>query len=196
MSFLLRRMMHRVMEENAGDGKSGGGGGGGSQESETFSRQYVTELRQENAAQRVARQDAERRAAEAETNLKKLGEESTAKITAAQTEAQTAANDRIIRAELKAEAIKAGMVDLDGLKLADMSTIKLNDKGEVEGADALMADLKKAKPYLFGAQVTSHVDTKKPKPGDPGPVDAKKMSKEEYAKARADIRRGILPTAV
>ena len=115
--------MLRVMKPEDGSGGSGGGSSNNTQDAQTFSREYVTELRQENASQRVARQDAERRATEAENNLKKLDDESKVKITAAQTEAQTAANDRIIRAELKAEAIKAGMVDLDGLKLADLSKI-------------------------------------------------------------------------
>ena len=78
--------------------------------------------------------------------------------------AQTAADQRIIRAELKAEALKAGMVDLDGLKLADLSKVKLNDAGEVEGADALMTELKKSKPYLFGTPgTTSNTTTNAPK---------------------------------
>jgi hypothetical protein len=41
------------------------------------------------------------------------------------------------------------MVDMDGLKMADLSTVKLNDQGELEGASELMAALKVAKPYLF-----------------------------------------------
>ena len=30
------------------------------------------------------------------------------------------------------------MIDLDGLKLADLSSVKLTEAGEVEGAEALM----------------------------------------------------------
>lgn len=162
---------------------------------ETFSREYVSEIREESKSYRTKAAEQEARAVAAEANFKKLSEEAEAKVSAAQLEAQTLANDRIIRAELKAEAIKAGMVDLDGLKLADLSAIKLNEAGDVVGADALMTELKRAKPYLFGAKVTSHVDTKPPKPGETSAIDARAMSKEEYTKARADIRRGILPTA-
>jgi hypothetical protein len=64
-------------------------------------------------------------------------------------EVQLSTDARLIRAELKAEAIRAGMVDLDGLKLIDSSEVKLGADGEVEGAPALMTLLKKAKPWLF-----------------------------------------------
>jgi len=36
---------------------------------------------------------------------------------------------RLILAEMKAEAIRAGMIDLDGLKLLDLSEMRLNEKG-------------------------------------------------------------------
>ncbi len=49
----------------------------------------------------------------------------------AELEASTRA--RLIRAELKAEAMRAGMVDLDGLRLLDLDAVAINDKGEVEG---------------------------------------------------------------
>ena len=163
-------------------------------ESEHFSREYVTELRNESKTQRLARQEAEALAKTHEDNAKKAQTEADAKVAAA----QAAANERIIRAELKAEAVKAGMVDIDGLKLADLSKVKLNETtGEVEGAEALMAELKKSKPYLFGDPgSTSHTGTKPPKPGDVVVKKATEMSKEEYAKAKADIKSGKLPQAV
>jgi hypothetical protein len=66
-------------------------------------------------------------------------------------EVQLRTEARLTRAQLKAEAIRAGMVDLDGLKLIDLSEVKLDVDGEIEGAPALMARLKKAKPWLFSA---------------------------------------------
>ena len=158
---------------------------------ETFSREYVSELRSENASQRVARQAAEAKAQAAE-------EAKTASETAANERIATAtkaADERIIRAELKASAMKAGMVDLDGLKLADLTKVKLNEAGEVEGADTLMEELKKAKPYLFGTPGTTSSTTAAPKPATGAPVKATEMSKEQYDKARADIRAGRVPTA-
>ncbi len=72
--------------------------------------------------------------------------------------AEPAANltpkDRI-EAELKSLATGAGLVDLDWLKLADLSTVRVNEGGEVEGATELLDALRQAKPYLFGAVSTS-----------------------------------------
>lgn len=142
---------------------------------EVFSREYVHELREENKSWRTkhqeeaaARKTAEDKAASAE---KTTGD----KVK----EVQTTADQRVIRAELKAEALAAGMVDLDGLKLADLSKVKLNaDTGEVEGASELMAALKKAKPYLFGEPSTSH-SGKPPKKDEDKPKHVKDMTPEE-----------------
>ena len=75
------------------------------------------------------------------------------------------------------------MVDLDGLKLADLSTVKLNEAGDVEGAEELMAAMKKAKPYLFGAANTGNPKDPPP-PNDPKAKNAKDMTDAEYQAAR------------
>lgn len=190
----------------SGDGGSGGGGGGSgadkggggsgsdkgggsgstkSQQPEVFSREYVHELREENKATRLKLQQTEAEKADA----LKQSEAATTGAADKIKEVNTAADQRVIRAELKAAALKAGMIDLDGLKLADLSKVKLNDKGEIEGAEALMEDLKKTKPYLFGTQSTS--STHKPPPADKTePKNAKDMTKEEYAAARKGLGRG------
>lgn len=62
---------------------------------------------------------------------------------------------RLILAELKIEAVRSGMVDLDCLKLVDLTSLKLNERGEVEEAASLMARLRKTKPWLFGASSSS-----------------------------------------
>jgi hypothetical protein len=95
-------------------------------------------------------------------------------------------HQRLIRAELKAEAIKAGMVDLDGLKLIDPSGLKLTDSGEVEGALETMQRLKAAKPWLFiGASSSSPVQ---PPPAQPPRQKlATEMSDAEYQAARAAL---------
>ncbi len=148
----------------------------------TFSLEYVQELRAENAKYRTNAKEAKDAADAAAAKALEAENAATAKITAA----EAAANDRIIRAELKAEAIKAGMVDLDGLKLADLSAIKLDDKGEVVGASELMKALKEAKPYLFGqAQSTTQTQTTPPKKEEPKPFDARTATDEERtAKAK------------
>ena len=161
-------------------------------EQKTFPVEYVRELREENAAQRVARNAAETKAQAAEESKAIAITEAEKKVA----DATKLADDRIIRAELKASALKAGMIDLDGLKMADLSKVKLDANGEIEGADALMVDLKKAKPFLFGSGTTTSSTTAPPKPGDGKPRQATDLSDDEYKKARADIRAGRLPVAV
>ena len=59
----------------------------------------------------------------------------------------------LVRAELKAEAVRAGMIDLDGLKLVDPADVRVNEAGEIEGAAMLMQKLRRAKPWLFGERI-------------------------------------------
>ena len=93
---------------------------------------------------------------------------------------------RLIRAELKAEAVRTGIVDLDGLRLLDLSAAKLNDKGEVDGAAALLAGLKREKPWLFAAHSSS--STAAPPPAAPARTKmATEMSDAEYRAARAAL---------
>lgn len=171
----------------------GGTGGGGSETppvnkdpedpvGETFSKDYVRELRQENKGWRLKASEYEGRAKAAEEGARKAGEEAEKRVSVA----QRAADERIIRAELKAAAIKAGMIDLDGLKLADLSSVKLNEKGDVEGAEALMESLKKDKAWLFGAAKTSQTEP----PPPPAPKDGKRavdMDDAEYEKAKRKL---------
>jgi hypothetical protein len=81
-----------------------------------------------------------------------------------------------LAAALKGAAQKARMIDLDWLKLVDMSKVTLEDDGSVKGADELMAALKEAKPYLFGKH-------------------AREMNETERAEALAAIKRGPTPGA-
>lgn len=99
---------------------------------------------------------------------------------------------RIVRAELKAEAIRAGIVDPDGLKLMNTDAIKLNEDGEVEGAGALIADLKRAKPWLFGGTSSSSSSALAPPATPPRQKLATEMSDDEWRAARTALlkRRG------
>lgn len=108
-------------------------------------------------------------------------------LTALQQEAQT----RLIHAELKAEALRAGIIDLDGLKLLDTGALKLDASGEVEGGAQAVAALKRAKPWLFGA-ASSSSPAKPPPAQAPRQKLATEMTDEEYRTARAALlkRRG------
>ena len=93
---------------------------------------------------------------------------------------------RLVRAELKAEAIRAGMVDLDGLKLLDMTRLKLSKAGELEDASSIMSRLRQAKPWLFGAASSSSQAT--PPPAQPPRKKlATEMTDAEYRTARAAL---------
>lgn len=186
MSKLLRLLLPiALMRFSVGEDDGGGAAAAAATkpEPETFSKDYVRELRHESAGYRTKAQDAEKKAQEATDAAAKATKEADDKIAAA----TTAANDRIVRAELKAEAIKAGMVDLDGLKLADLSKVKLNDAGEVEGAEALMEEMKKAKPYLFSTSTTTTSTEKKPPPKGDEKVDVTKMTAAEYKAHKQEL---------
>ena len=101
--------------------------------------------------------------------------------------AQAEAAARIIRAELKAEAVKAGMVDLDGLKLIDPGELRMNEDGEVADAPAVLAKLKRAKPWLFGAGKSSSAAANAPRPEPPRQRMATEMSRDEWLSARAAL---------
>jgi hypothetical protein len=100
-----------------------------------------------------------------------------------------------VSAALKAAALKAGMIDLDGLKLADVSKVTLEDDGTVKGAAELVVALKERWPYLFGKhardmtpeeQVTWWKDHKKKfRDGSPPPKPLD-MSKKATDMTRAE----------
>ncbi len=158
--------------DNANDGK------------ETFSREYVHELREENKGWRLKAQQLERERDDHKTAAEKAKLDADGLVKSA----QTVANDRIVRAELKAAAIKAGMIDLDGLKLADLTKVTLKEDGTVDGADALFEDLKKAKPYLFGSNQNSGNPNNPPPPNPPVAKKATEMTDAEYAEARKQFK--------
>ena len=101
-------------------------------------------------------------------------------------EVQAQARARVVHAELKAEAVRAGMVDLDGLKLLDASSIKVNEAGEVEGAAMLLRDMRRAKPWLFGAASSSSV-AQAPGAQAPHAKLATEMGHEEWQAARREL---------
>lgn len=89
-------------------------------------------------------------------------------------------------ADLRVAAVKAGMVDLDGIKLLDLATVRTTDAGEIPDASQVMASLKQSKPWLFGAWSTSAA-TEAPPSQPPQQKQAMEMSDDEYQAARALI---------
>lgn len=112
----------------------------------------------------------------------------TAELARALAEAETKAQERLLRAELKAEAVKAGMIDLDGLKLIDTDNLRLNEAGEVEGAAVLMARFKREKPWLFSG-ASSSTAAAAPQVSPPRAKYATEMTEAEWRAARAELLR-------
>src|SRR5437870_2744922 len=56
---------------------------------------------------------------------------------------------RVVLAELKVEALRANIIDLDGLQFLDMDQVRLSDDGKVADSGELIGRLKRAKPWLF-----------------------------------------------
>lgn len=161
----------------------------------TFSAEYVRELRQENATWRTKAQTltteaathrtaAEAATAKAAADIAEATKKATTEAAATVTEAMTKADARVIRSELRTAAVKLGMVDLDALKMLDITSLKTNADGDVEGVDALLDATKKAKAYLFGSPSTS--STQKTPPADQStPKSALTMTDAEFAAAKA-----------
>ncbi|HKM64190.1 MAG TPA: hypothetical protein VJY39_17040 [Acidisphaera sp.] len=101
---------------------------------------------------------------------------------------QQEAEARLIGAELRAQAMRAGIIDLDGLKLLETTALRVNERGEVDGAAEAVAALKRSKPWLFTA-ATSSSTASPPPPQTPRTKRAQEMSDAEYRAARAELLR-------
>lgn len=100
---------------------------------------------------------------------------------------------RLVKAELKAHALKANVLDWDDLYLIlanDLKSIEVDSDGQVTNAAELIGNIKTKKPYLFGGTNTTSterapVQREAPKNEKP----ALKMSRQEYEKAKARLGR-------
>jgi hypothetical protein len=95
---------------------------------------------------------------------------------------------RLVAANLRTEAVRAGMIDLDGLKLVDLSDVRLDDTDKVVGGRQLMTELRRNKPWLFGATSSSSVAFA-PASQPVRQKTAMDMTDEEYAVARTAVTK-------
>jgi hypothetical protein len=101
-------------------------------------------------------------------------------------------DQRVILAELKIEAMRANMIDLDGLQFLDMKQAHLAEDGSLADGAELISRLKRAKPWLFATPSSSSV-AKVPLSSPNRQKSAKDMSDAEYRVARANIiKRSVL----
>jgi hypothetical protein len=162
-----------LLLNDAGGGTAGGGttgdsvnnptGDGGDGGVKTFDETYVKQLRSEAAQYRT-------KAKELEQKLQTMPQEITAKVLQAlglepdpnknfekqleearakARDGEQRANERLMRAEVKALATEMGLVDADAaLALMDRSKVAVKDDGTVEGAKEALEALVAAKPWL------------------------------------------------
>ncbi len=95
---------------------------------------------------------------------------------------------RLVAANLRTEAVRAGMIDLDGLRLVDLSAVRLGQDDRVIGGRKLMDDLRRNKPWLFGA-TSSSSSALAPTSQPVRQKSAMEMNDEEYAAARSAVTK-------
>ena len=104
--------------------------------------------------------------------------------------AREEAHSRVLQAELKTHAIRSGIVDLDGLRLADTGALSFDENGGVQGVEEVIESLRQRKPYLFAAEagaaptVTTAQLQRPPAPAQPTNVDARSLSRAAWQAER------------
>lgn len=101
-------------------------------------------------------------------------------------ETERDARARVTRAELKVEAVRAGIIDLDCLQLLDVHDAKVAQNGEVTNGAELIAQLKRTKPWLFNV-ASSSSGANAPPAQPPRQKLATEMTDDEYRAARAAL---------
>lgn len=93
----------------------------------------------------IEKSDAEKKQLEADGKYKELAEKAEAEATALKKKT----DELFIDQALQVAAMKEGIVDIDGTKLADRSKITIDEAHNVTGAEEAIKALKTDKPYLF-----------------------------------------------
>lgn len=134
---------------------------------DTFSREYVEQLRTEAAERRQANKDLKAQLDSLQSLLQtKLGIDTTAAPDQVQTalaqltdlqakfaDADKKRRESDLKAAVVAEASKIGIADpMDAYRLADLSNVKHEDDGTITGVAELIKALAESKPYLLKPQ--------------------------------------------
>jgi len=91
---------------------------------------------------------------------------------------------RIVESELKVAALRAGMIDLDGLAFLDTHGLVLNEEGKLPASSEMISQLRHDKPWLFKTSSSSSTAIA-PQNRQTRPKLATEMSEEEYRIAKA-----------
>lgn len=115
-------------------------------------------------------------------------EQTEVEVPAAELAQVAALRAKLVQAELRTAAARAGMIDLDGVKLIDTSRLSVNETGELAEAGDIMARMRQEKPWLFGRGSSSSASVA-PRATPPRPKSAMEMSVDEWRVARAELLR-------
>lgn len=142
----------------------------------------------EEAADSKAREMAEEQIKQAKKEATEAAEK---KLEARLAEVDALTKARLVKSELKAAAIRAGVIDFGDLYAimhGDLGKIEIDADGEVTNAHELIADIKAKKAHLFGGVSTSSTTTP---PATTRQQEVEKaaltMTPAEYKKARAKL---------
>lgn len=159
-----------------------------------YEESYVKKIHTENAARRKREEELRAKLKEyedkeiaAETDLKKKLEhfEKRAKDIESEYQQKLSASDkRYVRAEVRAAAIKAGIIDPDDVNSMDLSDLRLDDEGNVTGVDEMIAASKERKPHWFKAE--KKAEEKEQKRTVTTPARKESDSSLDYAKVGDD----------
>ena len=154
-----------------------------SKKPETFSAQYVAELRAENERLRKSALEVQ---AQGDEMKKALEDAKKASKEAVEAE-RNAFRQKLMLREIQSALVSEGFLDKDiasllAPKVAEEAKLSLDEKESVVGLKEAIDGLKKNKPELFRSmQSTSPAATgAKPAASGPAPVDAMKLSDAEF----------------
>lgn len=159
----------------------------GKSSTETFSAEYVKTLREENKKNRIKAKDAEKTALEAKAALDEINQKSAENFN----KLHKTFEKRLINAELHKIAMKEGLIDMDAFKMADLSSVKLSENGEIEGLEAAINELKSTKPYLFKLSSNSNKDAKDPAADLASKQKATYETSQAFEKAKEEFFRSL-----
>lgn len=150
---------------------------------------YEVQLRAENKKRRLETKELTKKLADQEASTAKAIADA---VKAAQEQAKKdrddefaerdkKANERVIRAEIKAALKAANVADEEtGLKMIDASGISVNEAGDVVGVQEAITKLKTDKAFLFSNGSTTDTSSKAPTPKPVEVKAVKDMNKQEY----------------
>lgn len=117
---------------------------------DSFSSEYVKELRDEAKQHRLKAKEAEDKLADAQKKLEDVGKQSVDKVN----KLHGTFEKRVINSEMRALAAQEGLQE-KFFKMLDLSAVKMNDDGEIIGLKESMDGLRKNCPEIFKVKSTS-----------------------------------------